>query len=103
MLREKREHLRCHFDAKVALSGGFTGEARAKDLSVGGMFLELAEDAPHPPIGAEVTLHFLLPGLGEVDLPGYIRWTRDGGIGVQFGLLGPRVTHAIGRLTLQSA
>jgi hypothetical protein len=32
-------------------------------------------------------------------LPGVVRWNRDGGMGVQFGLIGARETHAITELT----
>jgi type IV pilus assembly protein PilZ len=65
------------------------------DISVGGMFLG---PSPQAEIGAEVTLEFELGKLGPVSLPGFIRWTAERGFGVQFGLLGPRETHAIGLL-----
>jgi hypothetical protein len=65
------------------------------DISVGGMFLGPCTEAK---IGAEVTLEFELGKLGQVSLPGFIRWTAERGVGVQFGLLGPRETHAIGGL-----
>jgi hypothetical protein len=54
-------------------------------------------------IGAEVTLIFELPKLGRVEMPGFIRWTSERGVGIQFGLIGPRETHAIGGLVRQQA
>jgi type IV pilus assembly protein PilZ len=66
---------------------------RARDVSVGGMFVET--DAPLP-FGAEVIVHVQLPSSkDEFRLPGVVRWTRDDGMGIQFGLLGAKETHAI--------
>ena len=36
---------------------------------------------------------------GLDQIPGVVRWTRPDGMGVQFGLLGARETHAITELT----
>jgi type IV pilus assembly protein PilZ len=70
--------------------------AVAKDISVGGMFVECSETLS---FGAQVTIIGTLPGSpGELRLPGVVRWAKPGGIGVQFGLLGARETHAIARL-----
>ena len=68
-------------------------EGVAKDIAVGGMFIETATPAR---FGAEVIVHVELPGEdGPVSLPGVVRWVRDGGMGVQFGLLGAVETHII--------
>ena len=65
----------------------------AKDVSVGGMFVETSSPAA---FGADVVIHLTLPGSNEpVALPGVVRWVRDGGMGVQFGLLGAVETHLI--------
>jgi type IV pilus assembly protein PilZ len=65
----------------------------AKDISVGGMFIETTTPAA---FGAEIVIHMALPGASEpVALPGIVRWVRDGGMGIQFGLLGARETHLI--------
>jgi PilZ domain len=65
----------------------------AKDISVGGMFIQ-TEVAVQ--FGAEVVVYLALPGLAkELRLPGVVRWKRPDGMGVQFGLLGARETHAI--------
>jgi uncharacterized protein (TIGR02266 family) len=66
---------------------------RAKDVSLGGMFVESATIAP---FGSEVTLHLRLPhAKEELTLPGVVRWVRDGGMGIQFGNLGAKETYEI--------
>jgi type IV pilus assembly protein PilZ len=41
-------------------------------------------------------VHLWIPGQrAALAIPGVVRWARDGGMGVQFGLLGARETHAI--------
>jgi hypothetical protein len=66
---------------------------RAKDLSLGGMFIET--DAPAP-FSTEIVVHVLLPGQrGPFAIPGVVRWAGQTGMGVQFKLLGARETHAI--------
>lgn len=72
-------------------SQGFAG--RAKDISVGGMFIETAHIVA---FGSEVTIRLHLPGgKDELVLPGVVRWTRSDGMGIQFRLLGAKETHAI--------
>ena len=69
---------------------------RAKDISVGGMFIE-SETAVT--FGTEVIIVLRLPNTkADSRLPGTIRWLKPGGFGVQFGLLGARETHAISEL-----
>ena len=96
-MREKRQHQRAVLKTPVTVvtKEGETWSAESIDISVGGMFLG---STPHAKIGAEVELQFELGKLGFVKLPGFIRWTAERGFGVQFGLLGPRETHAIGGL-----
>jgi type IV pilus assembly protein PilZ len=76
-------------------------EGIAKDLSLGGMFIETATPAP---FGAEITIH---ASLGDSDdvlvLPGRVRWIRDGGMGIQFGLLGAVETHIITEIGQRAA
>jgi type IV pilus assembly protein PilZ len=78
------------------VKGGDMLSGRAKDISIGGMFIE--SDAKVS-FGLEVTIVLRLPG-GKADsrLPGIVRWLSPGGFGVQFGLLGARETHAISEL-----
>lgn len=93
---EKRRYARAPLQKPVSFS--VKGEAgvrqgMGKDIAVGGMFVET--DAPAP-FGADVIIHVELPGQdGPVSLPGVVRWLRDGGMGVQFGLLGAVETHII--------
>jgi type IV pilus assembly protein PilZ len=73
-------------------------QGRAKDISLGGMFVET--DAPLG-FGVDLVVHVTLPGQKSAfALPAVVRWSRTGeGMGVQFGLLGARETHAITELT----
>jgi type IV pilus assembly protein PilZ len=93
---EKRRYARAPFNiaaAFVVKGGSERHDGLAKDISVGGVFVETASPAS---FGAEVVVYVVLPGTtGEVALPGVVRWVRDGGMGVQFGLLGAKETHAI--------
>jgi type IV pilus assembly protein PilZ len=74
---------------------------RARDLSIGGMYVQTS--AP-PAFGSDVVVHALLPGQKVAfALPAVVRWTRAGeGMGLQFGLLGARETHAITELTTKA-
>ena len=106
-MREKRQHPRATLITQVeihcdqpsqATAGHF--ESQSKDISNGGMFLDGAAPCP---VGTELVLLFELPGLGPVRVPGFVRWHRADGFGVQFGLLGARETHAIGRFIRANA
>jgi Tfp pilus assembly protein PilZ len=95
-LIEQRRHARVPLDRAASFSVKGEAGARegiAKDIAVGGMFVETATPAR---FGADVIVHVELPGHdGPVSLPGVVRWVRDGGMGVQFGLLGAVETHII--------
>jgi type IV pilus assembly protein PilZ len=98
---ELRRYQRAAIDVAVEFVAKGSVErlaGRAKDVSLGGMFLE----TPTPlPFGAELVVHVTLPGQKNLcALPGVVRWTRGtDGMGVQFGLIGARETHAITELT----
>lgn len=96
-MRDKREHQRAtlEVDVQVAVPGVVSWTAQSVDISLGGMFLLGESQAV---IGTEITLTFELPKLGRVTMPGFVRWSSARGFGVQFGLMGPRETHAIGGL-----
>jgi type IV pilus assembly protein PilZ len=84
----------CRFAVKAATE---TTEGLARDISLGGMFVETPTPAQ---FGAEVVIHITLPAgkpnqTIDCKLPGIVRWNRDGGMGVQFGNLGARETFAI--------
>ena len=95
MVEQRRSH-RSPLAAPVRVTqkgGGTEAEGAARDVSVGGMFIETASPFA---FGTNVVVHVHLPGYkGEMALPGVVRWTGDDGMGVQFGLLGARETHAI--------
>jgi len=96
-VREKREHHRAEYAATVRVerAGSQPVEVQSRDISQGGMFL--ISDVPLP-VGTEVHLALELPGCGACRIPGYVRWLKSDGFGVQFGLLGARETHAIGKI-----
>lgn len=68
-------------------------EARVRDLSIGGGFV-LANVALAFGTKIEVRIDFPSPA-GPMKLPAIVRWSDADGIGLQFGLLGARETHAI--------
>jgi len=95
-LVELRRFVRTPLDAPVSFSPKGSANVyggRAKDVSVGGMFVETKNPVP---FGGEVVIHLRLPqAREELTLPGVVRWVRDGGMGVQFGNLGAKETHEI--------
>ena len=93
--QDRRAHPRA--EIKIAVSCERVGEPPldgvTKDLGIGGTFIETAELLP---FGTHVVIVGRLPGTTtELRLPGIVRWQKADGIGVQFGALGPRETHAI--------
>jgi hypothetical protein len=81
------------FVVEFASAGGTRTAGLCRDLSVGGMRIQSQTLAP---FGAEVTVYVELPGArGALALPGIVRWTKNGEMGVQFAMLGARETHAI--------
>jgi PilZ domain len=103
-MTEQRQHQRAPIDVPVEYETKGSTErvpGRARDLSVGGMFIETARTLP---FASEVVIHVTLPGQrAPMRLPAVVRWTRAGGMGVQFGLLGARDTHALTEVAKASA
>jgi type IV pilus assembly protein PilZ len=97
---EHRRYTRAPLDVPaefVAKGGKERVACRAKDVSLGGMFLETGAPLAH---NAALVVYVTLPGeKGAFALPGIVRWTRPDGMGVQFDLLGARETHAIAEYT----
>ena len=94
-MQDKRSHPRVTIDIPVTCEpkGGSSFAGFARDISIGGVFIEAAESLP---FGSEITIIARLPGTkADSRLPGVVRWSKPGGLGVQFGLLGARETHAI--------
>lgn len=98
---ELRRHPRVPFDHPVefATKGSEVRSAgRSKDISLGGMFINTATPLA---FGTDVVVHLTVPGhRTPLAMPAVVRWSRMGvGMGLQFGLLGARETHAITELT----
>jgi len=97
---EQRRHQRAPIDVPLEFTskdGGARHAGRGTDISLGGMFVETA--APLP-FGAELVVHVTLPGQrAPFALPAIVRWASPEGMGLQFGLIGARETHAITELT----
>jgi type IV pilus assembly protein PilZ len=75
-------------------AAAFTG--MAKDISIGGMFIESTEQLP---FGSELSIVGRFPGAkADIRLPAIVRWAKPDGFGVQFQALGARETHAISEL-----
>ena len=97
-MHDKRSHPRVPLTVEVAceVSGGASILGRAKDISVGGMYIESETEVS---FGTQVSIVLRLPNTkADARLPAVIRWIKPGGFGVQFGLLGARETHAISEL-----
>jgi hypothetical protein len=101
---EHRHHERAPIDLGVEFARNGSGEpagvrvkGQAKDISLGGMFVQTAEPLP---FATEVIVYAeLTPGKPAFALPAVVRWTRDDGMGVQFRPVGARETYAIMTLT----
>jgi hypothetical protein len=97
---ELRRHNRATLDVPVEFVAKGSNErivGHARDISVGGMFIVTATPLP---FSAEIVVHIVLPSQkAPFSLPGVVRWTREDGMGIQFGLIGARATHAITQLT----
>ena len=91
---EKRRYPRVVINLPISceLSGGERFPANARDVSVGGMFVE-AEGAPA--FGTKLTIVGDFPGGPGMKIPAIVRWLGPGGFGVQFGLLGAHETHVL--------
>ena len=97
-MQDKRVHPRVNVDTPVSCQPreGAPLLGMAKDISIGGMFIEATGTLP---FGTEVTIVGRFPGMkAELRLPGIVRWAKPSGFGVQFGSLGARDTHAISEL-----
>lgn len=97
-MSEKRRHPRKEVRIAVAfhLSDGRRVEAFSRDLSIGGMFVET--DTPAQ-FASSLVVELMLPGAKQpIQVKSTVRWTQRDGMGVQFGLMGVRDTHAMTEL-----
>lgn len=94
-MSEKRRHPRKEVRVPVAfeLSDGRRIEAMSRDMSIGGMFVETNIVAPFSSV---VPVEVMLPTAKQpIRVKGTVRWTQPDGMGLQFGLMGVRDTHAL--------
>jgi PilZ domain-containing protein len=93
-VREKRQHQRVdvRFEVLCVWEGQPDVSAYARDVSLGGMFIELSQV---PAFGVSFTV--VTDGMAPrtVRMPVTVRWVTPEGCGVQFGLLGAYETHAL--------
>ena len=91
-----RRHPRVKLESEVTFSKKGTKDAMrgsARDISLGGMFIETDFPLAH---NTELTVNVLVPGqAAPFAIPAIVRWQAPDGMGVQFGLIGARETHAI--------
>ena len=92
---ESRKHPRKAVEAVVVFQAGEGPrvDARCRDLSLGGMFIE----ASPLPYGAKLRVYLPVPGL-DAGIDCIVRWAKPDGMGVQFGVMGARETHALTQL-----
>jgi len=98
VVEDKRVHPRVTVDTPVSceVRAGVPFAGLAKDISIGGMFIQSTEVVP---FGTEITIVARFAGTkAELRLPAIVRWAKPDGFGVQFGSLGARETHAISQL-----
>lgn len=93
-MAEQRKHHRVPVSFKVTCiqDDATSFEGLARDLSVGGLFVDSERSL------AFGTALLLVPaGLAarELRLPSIVRWAEPSGFGVQFGSLGAYATHVI--------
>jgi PilZ domain len=92
---ENRKHPRKAIELPVGFQQGEGEivEAWSRDIGIGGMFISTETPAPY---GARLKIYMELPGVqGDATIESTVRWTEKGGMGVQFGVMGVRETHAI--------
>ncbi|PIE05874.1 MAG: hypothetical protein CSA75_02455 [Sorangium cellulosum] len=93
---EKRKHPRKAVQLEAVITTENSSEriaGRVHDISIGGMFFLGAQ---HLPFGTKATVTILFPQpSGTMNLPAVVRWRREDGVGLQFGLIGAKATHAI--------
>jgi type IV pilus assembly protein PilZ len=99
---EHRQHPRKSLHSTLAfrIGEGPRVDALCRDVSLGGIFIETASP---PPYGTKIAVFMLLPGLKEpVTVEATVRWAKPDGMGVQFGVMGARETHALTQLLTTS-
>jgi len=92
--RQPRKEVR--IPVAFQLGDGRRIEAVSRDMSIGGMFV--VTDTPAP-FASTVPMELMIPGAKQpIQVKATVRWTEREGMGVQFGLMGVRDTHAMTEL-----
>lgn len=100
-MSEQRKHPRKLTDLPVVFVGadGTRQTSSFRDLSLGGGFIVTADPPPYE-TKLELEVHFA--GFdGQSRIAATVRWTQPDGMGVQFGVMGARETHALLSLLAQ--
>jgi type IV pilus assembly protein PilZ len=99
---ENRQHPRQPVQAPIATVAYQVGDAGPRvdavceNISLGGMFIQTSSP---PAFGTSITVFLTLPGFKqESAIKAVVRWTKSTGMGVQFGTMGARETHALTEL-----
>ena len=100
-MEDKRRHRRVPVHLPISCEVPAQGSTPGilVDVSMGGAFVS-AEIKPA--FGDQLTIVGNLPGVPGARLAAIVRWSKPGGFGIQFGLLGARETHALGTLVRAS-
>jgi type IV pilus assembly protein PilZ len=89
-----------HIIVQLRDAEGNVTEGVASDLSVTGMFVFTPKSLA---VGTSLEIQLKLPGLPQSSvIPAHVRWVKDGGVGLQFGLLGAAETHGIVQIIAQA-
>jgi PilZ domain-containing protein len=98
--QRKYHRIPVHFQVTCIEADGVSFEGQAKDISVGGMFVECEKALA---FGTQVTLVLAGVATRPLHLPAIVRWSEARGFGVQFGSLGGYATHVIVDLVMKSS
>jgi hypothetical protein len=105
-MSEHRRHPRLPLCSPVEFTGTDPKHVTfgvATDVSVSGIFIETAFPAA---AGRLIVVRVWRPGWSDevqVPLRGVVRWSRPGGMGVEFTSLGRREARVLGALVAESA
>jgi hypothetical protein len=94
-MREKRRHPRKKIDVRVTIEivEGEILDGRMTNIALGGAFVEVATTAG---LGTPATLRVAFPASNfESKIGCTVRWVIASGIGLEFGSMGARDTHAL--------
>ena len=92
---EQRKNTRKIFQTNASIVFDYSKiDCTSKDISQGGMFVF---SSCFPQVGTEVIVIISIDD-EEYKIPATIRWRNQNGFGLQFGLIGAKLTHAINQI-----